>query len=103
MYIVHKSIEEEYFGIMNDDPHAFLSLGFCLQCKQLFHQRCPHNALISAGTVNFVQQMCRVNTIAFYSGEIIFSNAGANKAKSWLRCPECPLCATRGQEYRHSG
>ncbi|XP_044717245.1 sugar transporter domain-containing protein [Hirsutella rhossiliensis] len=78
LYLVHKALEQERVGISDWDPqNAALSPGFVwvtrdffTQFKQLFQQRRLYNALISASTVNLAQQLCGVNVLAFYSGNI---------------------------------
>lgn len=87
MYTVYKSLEQEYIG-MNEEAAANQSPGFKWaildffhQFKQLFQQRRLYNALISAGTVNLAQQLCGVNVLAFYSGEL-FSSAGAQRERA---------------------
>ncbi|KAH8174787.1 sugar transporter domain-containing protein [Sarocladium implicatum] len=85
MYTVHKSIEQEYMGMISGDGRSKLSPGFwwtmrdfVRQFKQLFQQRRLYNAVMSTSTVALSQQLCGVNVIAFYSGTL-FNSSGADK------------------------
>ncbi|KJZ76758.1 hypothetical protein HIM_03635 [Hirsutella minnesotensis 3608] len=85
LYIVHKALEQERVGVGDLDSHATLSPGFfwvirdfVSQFLQLFQQRRLYNALISTSTVNLAQQLCGVNVLAFYSGNL-FNDSGNDK------------------------
>ena len=65
MYTVHKSIEQEYMGMVSGDGRSKLSPGFwwtmrdfVRQFKQLFQQRRLYNAVMSTSTVALAQQLC---------------------------------------------
>ncbi|KAK5995691.1 Putative polyol transporter 2-like protein [Cladobotryum mycophilum] len=83
LYVVYKSLEQEYLGLSNLDPQAMRSPGFrwairdfFRQFVQLFQQKRLYNAVISTATVSLVQQLCGINVLAFYSGTF-FGRAGA--------------------------
>ncbi|KAF7544041.1 hypothetical protein G7Z17_g10261 [Cylindrodendrum hubeiense] len=85
IYVVHKSIEQETLGGVEEELAAMLSPGFWWtlrdffrQFRQLFQQRRLCNAVISSSVVNLAQQLCGINVIAFYSGTL-FNRAGADK------------------------
>jgi hypothetical protein len=65
IYVVHKSIEQEYMGEVIHNTHAKLSPGFWWtirdffrQFRQLFQQRRLYNAVMSTSTVSISQQLC---------------------------------------------
>ncbi|KAK7397661.1 hypothetical protein QQX98_012972 [Neonectria punicea] len=84
IYVVHKSMEQETLGGLQEDLSAMLSPGFWWtirdffrQFRQLFQQRRLYDAVISTSVVNLAQQLCGINVIAFYFGTL-FSRAGAD-------------------------
>ncbi|TLD10683.1 hypothetical protein PgNI_06495 [Pyricularia grisea] len=76
LYLMHKSIEqEEYLGppktvkrIRRGFVGRVVEYGMLIQ--QLFAERRLRNALISSSTVNLCQQLCGINILAFYSGDL---------------------------------
>ncbi|ELQ37640.1 sugar transporter [Pyricularia oryzae Y34] len=82
LYLMHKSIEqEEYLGLPKMSKQMrrgffgrVVEYGMLIQ--QLFAERRLRNALISSCTVNLCQQLCGINILAFYSGDL-FLRIGA--------------------------
>ncbi|KAI1845842.1 hypothetical protein JX265_011262 [Neoarthrinium moseri] len=79
MYLLHKSIEEEYMflrsvGTGTETPPSFLS-----KFRQLFTVRRLRNALSSSSTVALAQQLCGINVSAFYSGTLFISLLNNNR------------------------
>ncbi|EMR68872.1 putative sugar transporter protein [Eutypa lata UCREL1] len=79
IYLVYKSIQlEEYtdeFDLENQADHVprgfFAHLAhYASQYRQLFTVRRLRNALISSSTVALAQQLCGINILAFYSGNL---------------------------------
>lgn len=67
VYLVYKSIEQEYYLGADDLDHPerlasqsvlYRLAGYLRQYKQLFRVRRLRNALISSATVNLAQQLC---------------------------------------------
>ncbi|KAI6294441.1 hypothetical protein MCOR03_005793 [Pyricularia oryzae] len=82
LYLMHKSIEqEEYLGLPKTSKQmrrGFFGrvVEYGMLTQQLFAERRLRNALISSSTVNFCQQLCGINILAFYSGDL-FLRIGA--------------------------
>ncbi|TLD19082.1 hypothetical protein PspLS_10007 [Pyricularia sp. CBS 133598] len=82
LYLMHKSIEqEEYLGPPKTAKRmrrGFLGrvVEYVMLIQQLFEERRLRNALISSSTVNLCQQLCGINILAFYSGDL-FLRIGA--------------------------
>ncbi|KAK1761997.1 hypothetical protein QBC33DRAFT_602390 [Phialemonium atrogriseum] len=90
VYLVYKSIEQEYYLGADDLDHPerlasqsvlYRLAGYLRQYKQLFRVRRLRNALISSATVNLAQQLCGINILAFYSGTV-FLYGGATTTKA---------------------
>ncbi|KAH9899093.1 sugar transporter-domain-containing protein [Xylariomycetidae sp. FL2044] len=92
MYILNKTIEEEYkdLGWVKSGSRSSRSApntnpGFLAKFSDLLSRPRLRNALISSGIVNLAQQLCGINVSAFYSSTLfasVLSNSGSQSDDS---------------------